>query len=94
MRYSQDVTAKEALLECVQQLSEEQAEGWLGSMRDSPPPIPWRLRPLPPPWREMLEMSPEEQGEVLARWPPETDMEEFLLWEQGTLSDWPEDEDE
>ena len=48
------MTAKEALLECVQQLSEEQAEGWLGSMRNAPPPIPWLLRPIPPSLDELL----------------------------------------
>ena len=78
------MTAKEALLECVQQLSEEQAEGWLGSMRMAPPPIPWRIRPVPPSTQEMLDMSSDELDDVFQIFPPGVDSEELGLWERGT----------
>ena len=81
------MTAKEALLECVEQFSEAQAEGWLAAFNESPSSIPWQLRPVPPTWEEMLAMSPSERDRVFRRWPPETDMEEFSAWDAITVAD-------
>ena len=81
------MTAREALREMVDCLTDEQASEWLLQMRDNPPPVPWQQRPIPPGWREMAAMTAAERDEVFRRWPPDMDMDEFLDWEVGTLAD-------
>ena len=71
----------------VETLTDEQADHWLLQMRDTPPPVPWRQRPIPPGWREMAAMTIAERTEVFLRWPAEIDLGEFREWEEGTLSD-------
>ena len=82
-----EMTAKEALREMVERLTDDQAVEWLLQMRDVPPPVPWRQRAAPPGWREMAAMSVLERRAVFLRWPADIDMDEFLEWERGTIAD-------
>ncbi len=87
--YTGLMTAKEALREMIDHLTDRQAAEWLLQMRDVPPPIPWRQRPVPPTWQEMAAMSVAERREVFLLWPPsmdEEDLAEMKIWDEGTLS--------
>ena len=81
------MTAKEALRDMVDRLSEEQASAWLAQMRVAPPPVPWRERPVPPSWQELAAMSPVERDEVFRRWPARLDPAETAEWEATDLAE-------
>lgn len=73
------MTAKEAIKDAIDGMTEEEAEDLLSSLRRP-------KRPFPSPV-EMLRMSDSELDTIFAKYPPETDMEDLELWELGTSSD-------